>query len=166
MLYFGKLELCYWIICLWDQLLFRYVNVFIKMSFIKGSPKQSKVVESNYQRPTHFWLQNCEIPNSWLTKFVGLNFGADLCSDMIAASQLDSLGSTPSDDHCSETFFSKLVHSRPLFLYFHLFNTVQIQLIVHKIANDWIRTSDLWRQKWPLYQPRHNYWIITANLCR
>ena len=26
-----------------------------------------------------------------------------------------------------------------------------------KIADDWIRTADLWYRKWPLYQLSHNY---------
>ena len=38
-----------------------------------------------------------------------------------------------------------MYYSRPLFLYFRLFNTVfKPQLRVNKFVNDWIRTADLW----------------------
>ena len=61
-------------------------------------------------------------------------------------------GPTPS------SFFQKVGHSRPLFLYFRLFNT---QLTVNKcsinFANDWIRTADLWNRNRPLYQLSHNH---------
>ena len=44
-------------------------------------------------------------------------------------------------------------HSRPLSHYFRLFNTVYNKQIFNtKIANDWIRTADLWYRKQPLYQ--------------
>ena len=57
-------------------------------------------------------------------------------------------------------------HSRPLFLYFRLFNT---QLTVNKcsinFADDWIQTADLWYWKQPLYQLRHNHCPVFENLC-
>ena len=52
-------------------------------------------------------------------------------------------------------------HSRPLFLYFHLFNTVYlIQLIVNKIGDGWIETTDLWGGKQLLCQLSHNHCLI------
>ena len=54
----------------------------------------------------------------------------------------------------------KMGHSRPLFIYFRLFNTqltVNKSSIYKKIANDWIRTADLWYLKQPLYQLSHNH---------
>ena len=54
-------------------------------------------------------------------------------------------------------FINKLSHSRPLFLYFRLFNTVLIQLIANKIAANWIRIADLWCPKRLLYQLSHNH---------
>ena len=49
--------------------------------------------------------------------------------------------------------FFKMGHSRPLFLYFHLFNTVDSKQIFNmNFADDWIRTADHWYCKRPLYQ--------------
>ena len=54
--------------------------------------------------------------------------------------------------------------TRPLFLYFRLFNT---QLTVNKcsinFADDWIQTADLWYRKRLLYQLSHNScpWIVS-----
>ena len=44
----------------------------------------------------------------------------------------------------------KLAHFLALFLYFCLLYSVLLQLIVNKIANDWIQAADLWCRKWPL----------------
>ena len=36
-------------------------------------------------------------------------------------------------------------HSRPLFLYFRLFNTIDSKVMFNiNFTNDWIRTLDLW----------------------
>ena len=63
--------------------------------------------------------------------------------------------------------FKKVGHSRPLLIYFRLFNTVdnkQVnqQMFKYKFADDWSQTPDLWYQKRPLYQPSHNH-FPTAN---
>ena len=48
-------------------------------------------------------------------------------------------------------------HSRPLFLYFRLFNTVYRKHMFHiNFADDWIWTMGLWYCKRPLYQLSHN----------
>ena len=53
-------------------------------------------------------------------------------------------------------FFIKMGHSRPLFLYLRLFNTVESkQMFILNFADDWIRTEDLWYFKCPLYQLSH-----------
>ena len=46
------------------------------------------------------------------------------------------------------------------FLYFRLFNTVESKQMFNIIfvADDWIRTADLWCQKGPLYQMSHHYY--------
>ena len=54
-------------------------------------------------------------------------------------------------------FFKKVGHSRPLFIYFRLFSTVNKQMFNINFANDWSRTIDLWYWKWPLYQLSHNH---------
>ena len=36
-------------------------------------------------------------------------------------------------------------------------DSIQMLDINKKIADDWIRTADLWYRKWPLYQLSHNY---------
>lgn len=41
--------------------------------------------------------------------------------------------------------------------YFRLLNTVLVLLIVNVVADCWVRTTDVWRQKWPLYQLRHGH---------
>ena len=41
----------------------------------------------------------------------------------------------------------KLAHFLALFLYFCLLYSVLLQLIVNKIANDWIQAADLWCRK-------------------
>ena len=38
-------------------------------------------------------------------------------------------------------------HSRPLFLYFCHFNTVDCECSIRFFADDWIRTADLWSRK-------------------
>ena len=43
------------------------------------------------------------------------------------------------------------------FLYFRLFNTVDSKYSILIFANDWIRTTDLWNGKQPLYQLSHNH---------
>jgi len=62
-------------------------------------------------------------------------------------------------------FFIKLGLSWPLF---SLFSSLQyrflMQLIVNNIANDWIRTSDLWSRKQPLYQLCHTTAPINSAL--
>ena len=51
----------------------------------------------------------------------------------------------------------KMGHSRPLFLYVHLFNTVDSkQMFTINFADDWTRTVDLWYCKLLLYQLGHN----------
>ena len=45
-------------------------------------------------------------------------------------------------------------YSRPLFLYFHLFNTVDSNI---KFANDWIQAVGLWCSQQLLYQLSHNH---------
>ena len=61
-------------------------------------------------------------------------------------------------------FLKKMGQSRPLFLYFRLFN-IQLTNIQYKyiFADDWIRTTDLWYQKRPLYQLSHT---TTAQFIR
>ena len=54
----------------------------------------------------------------------------------------------------------KVGHSRPLFIYFCLFNTVdskQVNIFNINFADDWIWTADLWYWKQPLYQLSHNH---------
>ena len=59
-----------------------------------------------------------------------------------------------------------MCHSRPLFSLFsslqyccqQTFKTFNINL-----ADDWIRTVDLCSWQLPLYQLRHNHWIIAAK---
>ena len=51
-------------------------------------------------------------------------------------------------------------HFRSLFLYFRLFNTVYSEknkCPLQKVADEWIRTADIWCRKWPLYQLSHNH---------
>ena len=58
-----------------------------------------------------------------------------------------------------ECFFKKLGHSRPLFLYFRLFNTVDSEMFnIIFFADDWFRTADLWIWKQLLYQLSHNHY--------
>ena len=57
-------------------------------------------------------------------------------------------------------------HSRPLFLYFRLFNTV---IVKYKIAHDWFWTSDLRCRKGLLCQLCHNHcpkvlYILKTNI--
>ena len=47
--------------------------------------------------------------------------------------------------------------SRPLFLHFHLFNTVESYCSINFFANDYIRTADIWVRKQPLYQLSHKH---------
>ena len=49
-------------------------------------------------------------------------------------------------------FFLKMGHSRPLFLYFPFFNTVDSKHSIYIFVDDGIRTSDLWSWKQQLYQ--------------
>ena len=53
-------------------------------------------------------------------------------------------------------FFKNMGHSRPLFLHFRLFNTVDSNCSIKTFADDWIRTEDLLKWKRPLYQQSHN----------
>ena len=58
--------------------------------------------------------------------------------------------------------FLKVGHSRPLLIYFRLFNTVDNKLVNKemlniKFADDWSQIADLWYQKRPLYQLSHNH---------
>ena len=53
-------------------------------------------------------------------------------------------------------------HSRPLHLYFRLFNTVDSTK--QKLADGWTRTADLWRWKRPLYQLSYNHCPTSAYL--
>ena len=56
-------------------------------------------------------------------------------------------------------------HSRPLFLYFCLFNTVDSKQMFYKnFDNDWIQTADLWYWKRPLYQLSHNHCPYSVSL--
>ena len=53
--------------------------------------------------------------------------------------------------------FFKMGRSRPLFLYFRLFNAVESkQMFNMNFINDWIRTADVWYQKRLLFQLSHN----------
>ena len=54
--------------------------------------------------------------------------------------------------------FKKVGYSRPLFIYFSLFNAVYSKKIFDiNFADDWSRTLDLWYRKRPLYQLSHNH---------
>ena len=53
-------------------------------------------------------------------------------------------------------------HSRPLFLYFQLFNTVDLSIYI--FADDWIQTSDLWWLKQPLCQLCHNDCTLSQSI--
>ena len=44
----------------------------------------------------------------------------------------------------SRALFFKWAFPGPLFLYFRLFDTVNVQ---YKFCDDWIRTADLWNRK-------------------
>ena len=59
-------------------------------------------------------------------------------------------------------------HSRPLLIYFRLFNTVdskQVKNVNTNFANDRIQTADLWFQKRPLYQLSHNHFPTCFSFC-
>ena len=56
-------------------------------------------------------------------------------------SKLDSLADL------SDHFFKKMGQSRPLFLYFRLFNTVDSKHTIYIFADDRIQTVDLWSRK-------------------
>ena len=61
----------------------------------------------------------------------------------------------------------KVGHSRPLFIYFCLFNTVDNKQIFNiNFANDLIQTSDLWYWKRPLYQLSHNHCLESLLYAR
>ena len=51
-----------------------------------------------------------------------------------------------------DQYFFKWANPGSSFIYFRVFNTVNIFF-----ADDWIRTADLWRQKQLLYQLSHNH---------
>ena len=56
-------------------------------------------------------------------------------------------------------------HSRPLFLYFHLFyKQLTVNKCSIKVVDDWIRTRVLWYQKLPLCQLRHNHCSVQLLL--
>ena len=48
-------------------------------------------------------------------------------------------------------YLFKKCHSRPLFRYFRLFNTVDSKCSIWNVANDWIRIANLLNWKQPLY---------------
>ena len=59
-------------------------------------------------------------------------------------------------------FFKKEGHSRPLLIYFLLFNTVDNELEDKQMfninfADDWSQTEVLWYRNQPLYQLSHNH---------
>ena len=54
--------------------------------------------------------------------------------------------------HTFALLFLKMDHSRTIFLYFRLFNTVDSKYSIPIFADDWIRTADLSNRKRPLYQ--------------
>ena len=57
--------------------------------------------------------------------------------------------------------FFKMGLSRPLFLYFRLFNTqLTVNVQYKSLPNDWIQTVDLGRRKQPLYQLSHNHCLV------
>ena len=76
---------------------------------------------------------------------------------MVGTSVVANIHTFTHQSHSVIVFFN-MGHSRPLFLYFRLFNT---QLTVNKcsinFADDWIQTADLWYWKRPLYQLSHNH---------
>ena len=52
-------------------------------------------------------------------------------------------------------------HSRPHFLYFRLFNTVDSKIMLNiNFADDWIQTATHWYWKQLLYQLSHNHCLI------
>ena len=53
-------------------------------------------------------------------------------------------------------YFCFYGHSRPLFLYFRLYNIFFNTAVSKKIA-DWIQTANLWCRKRPFYQLSHNH---------
>ena len=55
------------------------------------------------------------------------------------------------------TYFQIFVRFLMAILGLFLFSSFQYIYIVSNIADDWIRTTDLWCWKRPHYQLRHNY---------
>ena len=52
-------------------------------------------------------------------------------------------------------------NSKPLFLNFRLFKTVDSkQMFNINFADDWIRSADLWYRKRPLYQLSQNHMLL------
>ena len=75
--------------------------------------------------------------------------------------------SLSSSKHLSPSFFCKVGHSQPLFIYFRLFNTVdRKQMLYINFVNDWIRTLDLWYHKRPLYQLSHYHCPSQSFSCQ
>ena len=54
--------------------------------------------------------------------------------------------------------------SRPLLLYFRLFNSVDSKCSIWNVADEWIWTLDFWNWKRPLYQLSHNQCQILCIL--
>ena len=57
-------------------------------------------------------------------------------------------------------------HSRPLFLYFCLFYKQLKNIGSIKVADDWIRTADLWWRKQPLCTAEPQPPPLWRNVCR
>ena len=69
-----------------------------------------------------------------------------------------TLNLTLKDLNWTVLHFFKMGHSRPLFLIFRLFNTVDSkQMVKINFAHDGIRTAYLWCRKQPLCQLSHNH---------
>ena len=63
-----------------------------------------------------------------------------------------------SSNHSVPGFFFPASFSRPLFLYFRRYNTVDSKQTFNiNISDDWIQIADLRYWKWPLFQLSHNH---------
>ena len=54
-------------------------------------------------------------------------------------------------------FVKKLGHFRPLFAIFTSFQQLTVNMFIINLANEWIRTAELWYWKRPLCQLSHNH---------
>ena len=76
----------------------------------------------------------------------------------IAYDWIQTLASGIGSD-CSANWATTTALRRPFPDSFYLFSSFQFswQNVQIKFADDWIRTSDLWCQNWPLFQQNHNH---------